>query len=101
MAQTKQTISVRRRSVPLKQSKNEEPEVIPFSSSVVCCIMAIVSSALKLVSRLSEVRRSRAFFACSLLPFRTNHQGDSGAKATTMKRGRGQTDERSVMKDGE
>ena len=39
----------------------------------------IVSSASKSVSLFKLVRRRRACLASSILPFRTNHQGDSGA----------------------
>jgi len=86
----KHTISVLRRSVPLNKSTHLVPDVISFSSSFVCSIIAMVSSGLKFGSFSGEVSRSNAARAPSLSPLRTCHQGDSGASATPIMIGIGQ-----------
>ena len=69
-----QTISVRRRSMPLKQSQYPVPDSRAFSSSLVVTIMAIVWSTLKVSSAfLAEVRERRDFLASSVRPLRTSH----------------------------
>lgn len=76
MHHTMQQISVRRRSVPLKQSRYETPPPLRyFSTPLVCCIMAMVSSALKSGSASFVVRRKSDFFASSILSCRTHHHG--------------------------
>jgi hypothetical protein len=67
----KQTISVLRRSVPLKRSLHLVPSFIFFSNSLVCSIIAIVSSGLKLGLLPVEVSRSNAARAPALSPRRT------------------------------
>ena len=69
------TISVRRRSMPRKQSRYLTPSFICFSIESVYSIIAIVSSGSKL-GWFAEVRRSKDFLAASLLPCRTYHHGD-------------------------
>ena len=85
-----QTISVRRRSVPLKQAAYEVPVFISFSSSVVCSIMATVLSTLKSGSPCFEVSMSSDRLASSNRPCRTSHQGDSGAIKQPIRIGIGQ-----------
>lgn len=108
---TPQAISVRRRSTPLKQSTYAVPAETLFSNSLVWIIMASVlswrvhprlcqccctvcgetsrrtsSSSVALENKRPIVRR-----ACSVLPLRTSHHGDSGAKIIPVMSGSGQT----------
>src|ERR1700761_9487994 len=90
IAQVKQMISVRRRSVPLKQSKYDVPSEKALSSAFVCSIIAIVSSALKFGSCSGDVSLCRARLAPSRSPRLMSHQGDSGARETPTMSGNGQ-----------
>jgi hypothetical protein len=72
---------------PLKQSTKETPAIDAFSISLVCCIMAtcfLASSSVKPEARVDS--RVNDLSASSILPFLTNHQGLSGAKAMPVQR---------------
>lgn len=69
------TISVRRRSTPLKQSLYVTPDLSFFSISFVCSIMAIVSSGLN-PGWFRDVKRISDLFAASRSFLRTCHHGD-------------------------
>ena len=71
------TISVRRKFVPLKQSRKDPPTFNLRSSAMVCCIMARRWSLLTIPEG-ALTRRSSVFLASSIRPLRTSHQGLSG-----------------------
>lgn len=87
-AQVRQAISVRRRSVPLKQSQYEAPAEIDFSCSLVRTIIAIVSMGSTVDPFFWSLATDPA--ASSSRPARTRNHGDSGANWMRMSRGIGQ-----------